>query len=111
MFDGQSSVIPGTHRSRPAGHILPVSQQFVSQTDSSENHLPTHVPLKRRRPGDGELLQLLDQAVRTCVEAVGTKSLFGSRVFVVGRRLAAFVFVFFANLLLQESFLFLARKF
>ena len=30
VSDGQSSVAAGTHRSRPAGHIVPVSQPRVS---------------------------------------------------------------------------------
>ena len=35
VSDGQSSVAVGTHRSRPAGHIVPVRLLRVSQTESS----------------------------------------------------------------------------
>ena len=58
MSHSQSCVATGTHWSRPKGHVVQVSQPSVSKTESSENRLPVTVPLKRRGPGHGGLLQL-----------------------------------------------------
>ena len=44
--DSKSCVATGTHRSKPVGHVVFVSQPRVSQSESSENHLSTPVPLK-----------------------------------------------------------------
>ena len=38
VSNDQSRVATGTHRSRPARHVVPVSQPRVSQTESSENY-------------------------------------------------------------------------
>ena len=53
--NSQSCVAMGT---RPAGHLVPVIQPLVPQSESSENHPQALVPLKRRGPGDGGFLQL-----------------------------------------------------
>ena len=63
VSDGQSSVAVETHRSRSPRHIGPMIQPCVSQTESSEKHLPTPVPLKRRGAGEEELLQLSEKIV------------------------------------------------
>ena len=63
VSDSQPSVAAGTHRSRPTGHIVTVSQPRVSQTESSKNYFPTPVPLERRGPGDGGILQLSERVV------------------------------------------------
>ena len=61
VSDGQLSVVAGTHCSRPAGHIVAVSQPRVSLTESSKNHIPTPVSLKRRGSGGGGFLHLLER--------------------------------------------------
>ena len=42
---------------------VPMNQPRVFQTESSENHLPTPVPMKRRGIGDGELVLLSERIV------------------------------------------------
>ena len=53
VSDSQFYIVTGTHRSRPAGRVVPMSQPSVPQPESIENHLLAAVPLKRRGPGDG----------------------------------------------------------
>ena len=46
LSDSQSFIAKGAHQLSTAGHEMPVTQTLVSQSESSENHLPEPVPLK-----------------------------------------------------------------